>query len=417
MDKAQNNYYNFWTDGGVFYKIDLDSLEMVDSFYTGGIPIQGSYISLSNIKTNVPTVVFATNNDVAQSNGEAITIDVLANDTGDNLAIIAAGDQMHGTLEIVNGKLHYTPNQGFSGTDEIWYGVISNGDYSNEKWALVTVTVDSGQPPVVLKANPDVASTQSGVAVSIDVLANDAGNGLSIGWVDSTYSGTVVKQNGKIVYTPKADFAGTDEFWYELKSASGESTAGKITVTVTGIAPTLTTNDDTVEVTQGDSVTIDVLANDTGTDLRIFDTGDVWTGTFSVTGNKIVYNATGETGTAEIWYGVKDASGNESWSKVTITITASGTGGGGSVAVKANADTATVAKGQSITIDVLANDTGRDVRIFSTGDVWTGSFIVDANKIVYTAGNQVTDSAEIWYGIKDASGNESWAKLTITVTE
>ncbi len=418
VDKANKYYYNAWTDGGVFYKIDLDSLSLVDSVYVGGIPIQGNYISLSNIKTTTPTVVFAVNNDTATSDGTAITIDVLANDTGENLMITAAGDQMHGTLEIVNGKLYYTPNQGFSGTDEIWYGVISGGDYSNEKWALVTVTVNSSTPPAVLKAKPDSANTTSGTPVTIDVLANDTGNGLTIGWVDDAYGGTVVKQNGKLVYTPKADFSGTDEFWYELKSSNGEFTAAKVTVTVTGSAPAISTQDDTATVVQGDSVTIDVLGNDTGADLRIFDTGDVWTGTFSVTDNKIVYNATGETGTAEIWYGVKDASGNESWSKVTITITASGSGGGsGSVALKANNDTATVAKGQSITIDVLANDSGNDIRIFNTSDVWTGSFIVEANKIVYQAGNQPTDSAEIWYGIKDAAGNESWALLTITVTE
>ncbi len=417
VDKANKYYYNTWTDGGVFFKVDLDSLQMVDSLYVGGIPIQGNYISLSNIKTTTPTVVFAANNDTATSDGEAIMIDVLANDTGENLTITAAGDQMHGTLEIVNGQLNYTPNQGFSGTDEIWYGVISGGDYGNEKWALVTVTVNSSTPPAVLKAKPDSANTTSGTPVTIDVLANDTGNGLTIGWVDDAYGGTVVKQNGKLVYTPKADFSGTDEFWYELKSSNGEFTAAKVTVTVTGLAPAISTQDDTATVVQGDSVTIDVLGNDTGADLRIFDTGDVWTGTFSVTGNKIVYNATGETGTAEIWYGVKDASGNESWSKVTITITASGSGGSGSVALKANNDTATVAKGQSITIDVMANDSGNDIRIFNTSDVWTGSFIVDANKIVYTAGNQLTDSAEIWYGIKDAAGNESWALLTITVTE
>ena len=417
VDKANKYYYNFWTDGGVFYKIDLDSLSLVDSFYTGGIPIQGNYISLSNIKTTTPSVVFAANNDTATSDGEAITIDVLANDTGDNLVIDAAGDQSHGQVQIVNNKLVYTPNLGFSGSDEIWYGVVSNGDYANEKWALVTITVNSTIPPVELKANADSASTLSGTAVTIDVLANDTGSNLSIGWVDVAFSGTVTKQNGKLVYTPKADFVGSDEFWYELLDGTGASTAAKVTVTVTGNAPTLTTNDDAVDVAQGESVTIDVLANDTGTGLSIFDTGDVWTGTFSVTGNKIVYNATGETGTAEIWYGVKDASGNESWSKVTITIAASSTGGGGSAVVKANDDTATVAKGQSITIDVLANDSGNDIQIFDTGDVWTGSFTISNNKIVYQAGNQITDSAEIWYGIKDASGNESWALLTITVTE
>ena len=53
----------------------------------------------------------------------------------------------------------------------------------------------------------------------------------------------------------------------------------------------------------------------------MFDASDVWTGSFSITDNKIVYNASGETGVAEIWYGVDDAYGKESWSKVTITIT------------------------------------------------------------------------------------------------
>ncbi len=417
VDKANKYYYNFWTDGGVFYKIDLDSLNLVDSFYTGGIPIQGNYISLSNIKTTTPTVVFAANNDTATSDGSAITIDALANDTGDNLVITAAGDQSHGQVQIVNNKLVYTPNLGFSGADEIWYGVVSNGDYANEKWALVSITVNSSTTPVALKANADSATTSEDTAVTIDVLANDTGNGLRFEWIDVANGGTITQQNGKLVYTPKAGFTGMDEFWYGIVNSVGESSAARVEVKVVGTAASLTTSDDVATVAQGDSVTIDVLANDTGTDLRIFDTGDVWTGTFSVTGNKIVYNATGEAGTAEIWYGVKDGNGHESWSKVTITITASGTGGGGSTALKANDDTATVAKGQSITIDVLGNDTGTGLRIFDTGDVWTGSFIVDANKIVYQAGNQLTDSAEIWYGIKDAAGNESWAKLTITVTE
>ena len=88
-----------------------------------------------------------------------------------------------------------------------------------------------------------------------------------------------------------------------------------------GAIETLNTIDDTATVAQGDSVTIDVLANDTGTGMQVFDTGDVWTGSFSITDNKIIYNASGETGEAEISYGVKDTNGEESWSKVTITIT------------------------------------------------------------------------------------------------
>jgi len=56
VDESGDNYYNFFTDGGVFYKIDLTGVFsnptngssdlVVDSFYTGGVPIQGSYLKL-----------------------------------------------------------------------------------------------------------------------------------------------------------------------------------------------------------------------------------------------------------------------------------------------------------------------------------------------------------------------------------
>lgn len=37
-------FHNTWTDGGVFFRIDLDDLELEnDDVYTGGIPIQGNY--------------------------------------------------------------------------------------------------------------------------------------------------------------------------------------------------------------------------------------------------------------------------------------------------------------------------------------------------------------------------------------
>ena len=36
-------FYNFWTDGGVFFRINLATLTLDKSVYTGGIPIQGNY--------------------------------------------------------------------------------------------------------------------------------------------------------------------------------------------------------------------------------------------------------------------------------------------------------------------------------------------------------------------------------------
>ena len=418
IDEKEEFYYNFYTDGGVFYKMDLAAIAantrngqpgmVTQSLVTGGIPIQGSYIALKNIKLNTPTVRFAANNDIAVSTGSAVIIDVLANDTGVGLTLEHADGAYNGQVAIVNGKARYTPNQGFTGIDGFWYGISSPG--LQWKWAFVSVTVNS-TAPVTLKANDDTAAAHSGIAATIDVMANDTGSALSFGWVDETYSGTITKSNNKLIYTPHSNFTGTDEFWYELLNAAGESSVAKVTVTVTENSANVLAKNDAVQVTKGQTITIDALANDSGNNLTLFDTSDVWTGSFTVSNNKIVYQASSTiTDSVEIWYGIKDPAGNESWAKVAISIV------DGPVTATANDDAAQVKRGDTITIDVLANDSGNSLTLFDTSDVWTGSFTVVNNKIVYVASGVATDSAEIWYGIKDSAGAESWAKLTINVT-
>ena len=41
LDKDENYFYAFATDNGVFYKLDLETLEVVKELVTGGTPMQG----------------------------------------------------------------------------------------------------------------------------------------------------------------------------------------------------------------------------------------------------------------------------------------------------------------------------------------------------------------------------------------
>ena len=43
IEPSGRYFYNFWTDGGVFFRIKLVTLTLNKSIYTGGIPIQGNY--------------------------------------------------------------------------------------------------------------------------------------------------------------------------------------------------------------------------------------------------------------------------------------------------------------------------------------------------------------------------------------
>lgn len=46
LDKDEKYFYAFATDNGVFYKLDLETLEVVDELYTGGTPKQGCFLDL-----------------------------------------------------------------------------------------------------------------------------------------------------------------------------------------------------------------------------------------------------------------------------------------------------------------------------------------------------------------------------------
>ena len=331
VDESGDNYYNFYTDGGVFYKIDLtgvfnnptngsDAL-VVDSLYTGGVPIQGSYIKVKDIKSNVVQIVVA-NNDTATSNGSPVDISVLDNDTGASLVVEYADGASHGNVQVsANGNsVIYTPNAGFSGNDDFWYAISSNG--SDWKWANVVVTVNSTVTKTPLVANNDVGLTTSGNSVTVDVIANDKGDSLTLTTVDTAWIGDVTHSGNTITYTAPAGFEGTADIWYEVTDAYGNNDWARLDITVNTNQGFQAIND-TAMVKQGQSVIVSVLDNDIGNGLRLTVVDTAWEGTVTSTSQKITYTApAGSAGDhVTIWYEVTNASGDEDWAKLTIQIT------------------------------------------------------------------------------------------------
>ena len=54
IDEDGEYYYGFWSDGGVFFRVDLDDLEVDKSVKTGGIPIQGNWYKKVAINCDIP---------------------------------------------------------------------------------------------------------------------------------------------------------------------------------------------------------------------------------------------------------------------------------------------------------------------------------------------------------------------------
>jgi hypothetical protein len=81
------------------------------------------------------------NNDMASTKqNTAVTIDVLKNDQGCDPLCIAAAHADNGLVEILEGKLYYTPKTGFHGNDVINYTISEHGCLTDDANVFVNVT-------------------------------------------------------------------------------------------------------------------------------------------------------------------------------------------------------------------------------------------------------------------------------------
>ena len=162
-----------------------------------------------------------------------VTIPVLGNDNlngGALQMIMLVSNPTNGSVSLSGLQYVYTPNAGFSGTDQFTYKLVASNGTSNT--TTVTITVPSPQPPPV--ANPDNATTPKGVAVTIPVLNNDIINGTftMIVVMSQPTNGTATISGNQIIYTPNAGYCGPDNFTYKLLTSTGSSIT-TVTITVT----------------------------------------------------------------------------------------------------------------------------------------------------------------------------------------
>ncbi|MDG6100878.1 S8 family serine peptidase [Dactylosporangium aurantiacum] len=94
------------------------------------------------------------------------------------------------------------------------------------------------QPPVL---GADTAVTSAGVAVSVQVTANDVDPDGTLALAtlavvtQPAHGSTAVEAGGTVRYTPAAGFAGTDTFTYQLCDTKGACAQATVTVTVTPV--------------------------------------------------------------------------------------------------------------------------------------------------------------------------------------
>ncbi|HHI5047729.1 TPA: tandem-95 repeat protein, partial [Vibrio parahaemolyticus] len=203
----------------------------------------------------------AENDVITTEEDTAVTIDVLVNDSdveGDALSIQSASvPSEQGSVDIVDGKLVFTPAENFNGEATITY-IVTDGDLTDEAKVTVTVTPVNDSPVAV----DDTTSIQEDTAVTIDVLTNDTdvdGDKLSIESASvPKEQGTVEVVDGKLVFTPVENFNGDAEITYIVTDGQLTDEA-KVTVTVNPVNDAPTIKVDAVESITEDAVNTDTV--------------------------------------------------------------------------------------------------------------------------------------------------------------
>ena len=376
-----------------------------------------------------PAPPTAQDDAVSTGAGQAVTINVLENDTGDGLTVTGVTDPPGGAASIAGGgqTVTYTPDPGFSGEDTFAYTVTDANGATAQATVRVTVAAAPNGPPT---AQPDAYQTAAGTTLTVPapgVLANDTdpnGDPITAVLATTVSNGTLVLQpNGSFGYAPAEGFSGTDSFTYRASDGTATSAPATVTITVSA-APNAApvAQDDAQSVDAGGAVTVDVLANDSDPDgdpLTVTAVSTPSKGTAQVTagGAAVRYTANaGTSGQDTFTYTVSDGTATAT-ATVTITIRAVNR------PPTAQNDAYTTPEDQARTVaapGVLANDTDPDDDVLAAvlaSDVSNGSLVLRANgSFTYTPDPGFNGTDQFTYRASDGAVSSAPATVTLTVT-
>jgi hypothetical protein len=351
---------------------------------------------------------------------------LLGNDSdpnGDALTIISVQGATNGTVAIVGGNIVFTPAANYNGPASFTY-TISDGNGNTD---TATVTLNIAPVSDLPVAQNDSATTAEDTPVTIAVRGNDSdpdGDSLTVSAVTNGAHGTVSidPATGNPVYTPDANWSGTDTFTYTVSDGNGGTSTATVSVTVAAVNDLPdAVNDGPLAATEDLALTIapaTLLGNDSdpdGNPLSISSVQGAVNGTVALVGGNIVFTpAPGYNGPASFTYTISDGQGGSDTATVTLNVAAVND------LPDAVNDIASTVEDTPVTIAVRGNDSDPD------GDSLTVSAVTNGAHGTVTidpaTGNPVYTPAANWsgtdsftYTVSDGHGGTATATVTVNV--
>ncbi len=413
--------------------------------------------------TPVNDAPLASNDSANGTEDQPLTIDVRVNDVdpdGDQLRVAAingvaltSGSPVtvsNGTVDLAgDGSLVFTPNADFNGPTSFSYTVVD--DNGGSTGATVNLVIDNSNDAPL--ATNDLASTNEDTAVQIDVVANDSdidgdplgiieidGSPVAIGTPVAVTNGMVtLLPNGRLSFSPTANFNGTSSFAYTVSDGNGGTAQATTSITINPANDAPLAADDSFSVAEDNALLIDSRGNDIDpegdplTVLQIDGTAISIGQTVAVANGSVTLQADGRlqftadtdfTGIVSFGYLVGDGNGASATATVTITVTPVNDN------PVASNDSASGQEDTILDLPVLANDTdidgdalqvtavnGQSIAVGSPVTVANGQVSLLANgSLRFTPALNFNGATSFDYTIDDSNGASDSATASLSIS-
>jgi len=382
----------------------------------GGVQRTGTVTVTVNAVNDLPV---ANNLSIWTNEDMPISRQVTGSDEETAVTFAVATGPSNGSLVFnTDGTFTYTPNPNYFGNDSFTFTAHDGQQLSAP--ATVTIGIESlNDLPVAIDAQ---FTSSEDVLLQGSLSATDAdGNALRYEVVDLPGSGfvDVNPSTGAFIYTPFAEFAGTDRFTFRVHDDRGYSNVAEVLITVTAtndppLAPGAAFATDEESPLSGQLPASDAEKSP----LAYTVVNGPTSGTLTVnpsTGNFVYTPKTNFVGSDVFTYKVNDGNSDSNIARVTITVN------NVNDAPVANDDSATTNEDSAAAIFVIANDTDIEkssltIVSFAQGANGRVERGVGAPFLWYTPDLNFNGTDTFTYTIRDSSGATATATVSVTVT-
>ena len=354
-------------------------------------------------------------------------LNVLENDTdedpADTVKIEQVSDPKNGTIKYSQDYIYYTPNTGFTGQDSFEYTISDNSEEKDVAEVYINV-LETNHPSI---ANDDYYNIlEDSVDNTLDVLSNDTDedeDSLTLVSINSgPYNGDAYVSGDNILYTPDANYSGTDTLSYTISDGLEQDTA-EVTIYMQNINDNPVAVDDNSHTPVNTSLEITILENDYDVDEDALTIEGIELqplhGEVSINSYSVSYTPDiSYSGSDSFVYKISDGNGAYSTATVYIDVYVIYVN---HPPVAADDIEAVFENSANNIINVLINDHDVDDDLLSINKIQenpsNGTVKITADMLKYTPNTGFVGTDSFSYNITDNNGNYDLGTVTVIVDE